>query len=412
MKYKIIDHIKKLASSINKFIINYKPNGKRFKDTNFLDGFMYKMMQGQQCMSGPKATYVLNKFKKTKISRISYHNREKDLDVGFYETIYKKICSGFDHLFEYNSKTFVAIDGTQINLNKNLSNQGLSLNKNKLAVNGLVLGIYNVSTNCPSELTLLSDKNERQGFLKYIKDKDHKNNIYLLDRGFFGLNFFSELCSNNVSFVCRIRENLNIINKQSIDSKIVIDGHEIRIISYKIGNMNYYLATNLLDSNEFTIDALKNIYHKRWSIEEFFKFLKQNTDMNSINEKTLDGIKKTLYTHLIVSKLVEIIILIHGPSKKDNTIINKAVLVKAIYDEFLLRFFYMKNMGDKSIRQFIETAIELETTNKGKSNPRTSSIPYTKWYIKKYYHKYLIDGKRKYHSKMALKKLKVKEEPT
>ena len=75
-------------------------------------------------------------------------------------------------------------------------------------------------------------------------------------------------------------------------------------------------------------------------------------------------------------------------------IINKAVLTKAIYDDFILRFLYNTKMGEKSIRKFINLAVEYEITHINESNPRVSSIPYTKWYVKKYYHKYVLEGKQ------------------
>jgi len=61
-------------------------------------------------------------------------------------------------------------------------------------------------------------------------------------------------------------KNNNIINVSVINSII-----KIRVICYMINNKSYYLATNLFDDKEFTIDVLTQIYHYRWSIEEKFK---------------------------------------------------------------------------------------------------------------------------------------------
>jgi len=54
--------------------------------------------------------------------------------------------------------------------------------------------------------------------------------------------------------------------------------------------MKYHVATNLLDENEFTNDDIMKLYHNRWTIEEFFKYLKANMDMNNINETTFTEI--------------------------------------------------------------------------------------------------------------------------
>ena len=61
-------------------------------------------------------------------------------------------------------------------------------------------------------------------------------------------------------------KNDNIIHVCVINSII-----KIRVIRYMINNKSYYLATNLFDDKEFTIDVLTQIYHYRWTIEEKFK---------------------------------------------------------------------------------------------------------------------------------------------
>lgn len=89
MKNKYIRIVNKLSSSIHDFINGHDYiYGKRNKKTTVLDGIVYKIIQGQKEMSGPKATYALNKFKNVKISRISYLEREKQISLDLYKQIY------------------------------------------------------------------------------------------------------------------------------------------------------------------------------------------------------------------------------------------------------------------------------------------------------------------------------------
>jgi hypothetical protein len=156
----------------------------------------------------------------------------------------------------------------------------------------------------------------------------------------------------------------------------------------------------------------KDIYHKRWSVEEYFKYIKRSMNLNEIDEKSMESLMKTIYCYLIISTLVRALINVYGPCKDTKTIINKCVLTKAVYDDFVMRLFYNTKMGDKSIRSFLDKAIQLERTNVGTSRERVSARPYSKWYIKRYYRKYLIDGNgkldKKGHSKLELKKLEAK----
>ena len=65
---------------------------------------------------------------------------------------------------------------------------------------------------------------------------------------------------------------MSIIPKDNEDAIVRVKNLNIRVITYKINENNYYLATNLLDKDEFKISTLMQIYHDRWTIEE--KFIK------------------------------------------------------------------------------------------------------------------------------------------
>lgn len=64
----------------------------------------------------------------------------------------------------------------------------------------------------------------------------------------------------------------------------------------------------LLITNDFTSDAITiaNEYKVRWSIEVFFKFLKQNLSFAHLLSVNLNGIKVTLYMTLIMALLVKL----------------------------------------------------------------------------------------------------------
>jgi hypothetical protein len=53
----------------------------------------------------------------------------------------------------------------------------------------------------------------------------------------------------------------------------------IRYLHYKIGENDYHLATNLFDKDKFPLETIKVLYHKRWSIEEYFKLVKEKMKM-------------------------------------------------------------------------------------------------------------------------------------
>ena len=69
-------------------------------------------------------------------------------------------------------------------------------------------------------------------------------------------------------------------------------------MKYTINNKSYYLETNLVDKDLFTIDVLKEYYHERWEIEEYFEYM-QNLFTKEYNKKKNNKyvLNKTLLTN-------------------------------------------------------------------------------------------------------------------
>ena len=71
----------------------------------------------------------------------------------------------------------------------------------------------------------------------------------------------------------RIPKSLKIIpedtgSKETFD---IYDNEEnVRVLKYTLENKSYYLKTNLLDCEKYTLPVLTEYYHERWEIEEHF----------------------------------------------------------------------------------------------------------------------------------------------
>ena len=120
-----------------------------------------------------------------------------------------------------------------------------------------------------------------------------------------------------------------------------IIGINIRIIKYKINKDRYFIATNLMDAK---VEIIKDLYFKRWSIEEYFKYVKGNFNFSHINETKLTSIKKTIYGQLIITKIVSVITYLYNKYNKIKLMytINKRTLVDGLFESFLVKIFYCK----------------------------------------------------------------------
>ena len=70
----------------------------------------------------------------------------------------------------------------------------------------------------------------------------------------------------NSVYLTKFKHNLK--NNISSDDYEVTNnkGNKIRIISYKVNNKIFHMATNLLDKEKYKTDYFKNSYKKRWVI--------------------------------------------------------------------------------------------------------------------------------------------------
>ena len=154
-----------------------------------------------------------------------------------------------------------------------------------------------------------------------------------------------------IKFLFRISKRLKIIPKGFEGQKTgdyINETLKIRVLKYSIGEKEFFMATNLLDQNKFTLETLKGYYHERWNIEEYYKFCKKNLSLDYIQSKSSEEIDKNIWCNLIISQLIYMFqkIFISEKTKGKNKILNKTVLVNGFFDsDFLIHHKLQKNFS-------------------------------------------------------------------
>lgn len=414
-KHQFINNLQKIAEKSNQYLIsNQKEIISREKKTNIFDAFSFKIQYGKQNQSQSETTDELNKFKnlsiKNFIDRTSYADRSNQLTLTFIKKYYDNLCSNIKELFyidtklnNNNSIETIAIDGSKGNMSKNLEKVGVKLNKNKESTTPLTINFFSVTYNSPILTELVTHKNERKAFLEMFNKfySIQQNKLYVYDRGFFQKKLIETVHSSENFFILRLKSdnlllnnfdtakkcNKNIIYKFSDDDMIIKynsnDLKFIRIMRYKINNNYYYICTNLYDYETYSTEYIKNVYHKRWNIEEYFKFLKENTSFRKLKERSFENIKKTIYCQMITAKITHLIINYYLKDLKKGKIVNKSHVLKSIYNEFMMRFMYYNYNGAKFSRRFLERElyffIEIITTHLDISVPVHAVHTYSIW---------------------------------
>ena len=254
-------------------------------------------------------------FKQKHVSRQSYSSRAINLPEKFYKEVCCEICQLLDKMYicnqvntKYGSYDICAVDGSDTNHSKLLKNDGFKTNKNNNTVAALNMCIYNVTRNYPVTIQMVTHNNERRAFLDLVNNrKDFTNTIFVFDMGFDGFEFFEKLENLGLKYVCRIKSNSTLITNLNDSVQTYKDDCQTRVVVYNINKKSYYLATNLFDCVEFTINILKQLYHERWTIEEIFKYMKENFAFGTSELKSASSVRKSIYCQIVIMRLINIL---------------------------------------------------------------------------------------------------------
>lgn len=166
--------------------------------------------------------------------------------------------------------------------------------------------------------------------IEYLGEKYEKRGIFALDRGFDDIKYFEKFISLDLDFVIRMKKTRNVANAESgIQEnikkkanrvkmkwdynykdkkgitrtaytgymKITIPGIEDkRLYLVVIKSENYpnepmMLLTNMKPENEEFTKIVNKVYIKRWKIEEYFRFKKQQFGFEKELVRTLNSIR-------------------------------------------------------------------------------------------------------------------------
>ena len=174
---------------------------------------------------------------------------------------------------------------------------------------------------------------------QHVRQETGHKNLYGLDRGLQSAQNLEAFEKQHVHFVCRVKENrkyklqANLLGEgqhRDLGEVVLVSDQLIRLscgkrMNNKNGNIHYreslleqdfrlliveskqdpkqhyWLLTNEL---QVTAQELAQAYRRRWDIEVFFRFLKQELNLNHLVSLNQHGIGVMLYMSLIVAMLL------------------------------------------------------------------------------------------------------------
>ncbi|MBO7498968.1 MAG: IS4 family transposase [Bacteroidaceae bacterium] len=290
-----------------------------------------------------------------KVSHSSISSRFSKIDLVFFEKAYELIYNEFSALYtenEVRQMNLVRVDSSMVAETCNKLKEGFTVGKKTssgesrrqvkytMAFDGFAVRQADAFFK-PSYLS--EDVAIPEVVMPLIKkEKDHRN-LYVIDRGLSSSANFDSISDEEAWFLGRIKTNRKMVFQRSlmtedtdrdlgklelVDDIIVhlFNGeqedteHEYRIVKCRfkeprnterpknkgkvkrVENEVYFITNNM----ELTPKEIAEAYRRRWDIEVFFKFLKQELNFSHFLSTSENGIKVILYMTLITAMLIMI----------------------------------------------------------------------------------------------------------
>ncbi len=154
--------------------------------------------------------------------------------------------------------------------------------------------------------------------------------IYVFDKGYIDYKKFDEFSSNGINFITRLKDNaaLTEVNNLQItysddillDDSINIIEDVICYLGTKDINMtkNQYRVITVVDSEgkiltfvtnifEYSSEDISWLYKKRWEIELFFKWIKQNLKIKRFIGHSLNAVMMQIVSAIITFIVIRLI---------------------------------------------------------------------------------------------------------
>jgi len=176
---------------------------------------------------------------------------------------------------------------------------------------------FDLNHSIPRKIFLTDGKGDERPFVSQIISPGQTS---VLDRYYQCHKNFDQWQREGKHFVCRIKANTNkkVIKANEInpDSIVFYDAivllgtqrvnqteKELRLIGYKVDNVNYWVAT---DRYDLTAEEIAMIYKLRWNIETFFAWWKRHLKVYHLIARSRHGLMVQMLGGLITYILLAI----------------------------------------------------------------------------------------------------------
>jgi hypothetical protein len=233
-------------------------------------------------------------------------------------------------------QTVTLVDSTLISILPHLTEAWLKPTNTSGLVKWRLHTHFEVERYVPRRIDVTADDggdNDERAVMERTIESDR---LYVMDRGFAKFSLFNSIVTKKSSYVCRIRDNsvYKIVEERELtkaaiaervtsDTIITLGGktstkldHKVRLITIAAKphvkrtiapapncDGTIRIVTNLLD---VPADVIALLYHYRWTIEIFFRFMKQTLGCRHLLSGSQKGIEIQTYCAIIACMLISL----------------------------------------------------------------------------------------------------------
>ncbi len=176
---------------------------------------------------------------------------------------------------------------------------------------------FDLNCGIPKKIFLTDGKEAERPFVERILSPGETG---VMDRGYQSHKLFDTWQADGKHFICRIKastkKTIVRTNDVQLDSIVFYDAvvllgtsginrseRELRLVGYRVANVNYWIAT---DRHDLTAEQIATAYKLRWNIEIFFGWWKRHLKVYHLISRSKYGLMVQMLAGLITYILLVI----------------------------------------------------------------------------------------------------------
>lgn len=300
----------------------------------------------EDTFNDPIFKLLFNLDEEESVVRSSISERLSKINTDYFKQIYECIYEQFSSLYsgtDQQKYSLIRVDSTIVSDTAGKLQEGIKHNqsgkksvKYTVAFDGILpcnTGVFTSKSYSNEDIAL------PEVVKSCVKQESGHRNIYVLDRGLQSTRTMKDFDQDQITFICRAKENRKYIELESFIRKdqelnlgqaVLVKDSKVQFytgvpIKNKKGNIHYreelvetpFRLIVIKDkdntekqiwfiTNDFELPAkeIAQAYRRRWDIEVFFRFIKQELNVSHLISLNKNGIEVVLYMTLIVAMLI------------------------------------------------------------------------------------------------------------